>query len=446
MKEILKKFVLERRLFLTEIENDKEFINLRLENKSQKNVGFLAIIIILELVLGGSGRLITFGSFLSLRYILFFIAFVYFILKCRINNFKIKKNLFYIDIIVFFFAFTFAIANGILSGYEIGDIIKSSKGYLYLLIYFPISLLIDNKEKSKQIFKLFLNSSVVLAIVALTIFVFFYFDHTKYHLFTPILNKLDYGYIALRGGLPAVFLKTSPMIAIAFVLLLVHYINLKTERNFKNIIKLSILLFGIVSTMSMGLWVATFVGVMLTIVLSKGKYKVVGLATVILLMSFAYYFLSEYINVSITNRLNSNDSSFIIKFDQFFRLIENWSNRLIFGNGFGIEITFLTDLGSRTMINFELFWLQLLVNMGLVGFIIYIKMFIKSIFYSIKTINAISFEESLHIKSLIVGLVVLAIISSVNPFLNNPIGIGYLVIVMNTISTYSKDLKKGALN
>lgn len=431
---------------MSEIESYKELNGLKPNNMKQNSVNFLAIIIILELVLGGSGRLITFGSILTLRYIIFFIAVNYFILKLMVNNFKIKENLFYIDIVFFFFFFAFAIANGILNGYQISNVIVASQGYLYLLIYLPISLLIDNKEKSKKIFQLFINSAVVLSLVSLTIFVIFYFDNTKAYLFTTILSKLDYGYIALRGGLPAVFLKTSPFIAIAFVHLLVQYINLKNEKNFINIVKLSILLFGIVSTMSMGIWIATFVGVLLVIILSKGKSKLLGLILIVLLMGVVYYFLSDYIMVSLTNRLSIEDSSFIIKFDQLFRLIENWRNKLIFGNGFGIEITFLTELGRRTMVNFELFWLQLLVNMGLIGFIVYIKIFIKSMYLSIKISKVSSFIERQHLKSLIIGLVVLAIISSVNPFLNNPIGIGYLVIVMSTISTYSIDLKNKVIN
>lgn len=411
-----------------------------------KKLSLFAIIIIMELVLGGSGRLITFGSFISLRYILFLIAILYFIFICIVGKFKIQKNMFYIDVIVFFVMFSVAVANGIVHGYGIGNVIKSSQGYLYLLMYFPMSILINTKEKSKQAFRLFINCAVILAIVSLAIFVFFYFDHTMHETFSPILTKFDYGYIALRGGLPAVFLKTSPLIAVAFVLLLLSFINLKSERTLIQLIKLLILFVGLVSTMSMGIWVATFAGVFLTILSSKGKYKVIGLVTIVIITSIAYYLLSGYIATSLTNRLSTDDSSYIIKLDQAYRLLESWGKRVFFGNGFGIKITFLTDLGSRTMINFELFWLQLLVNMGLIGFAVYIKIFIKSAYYTLKISKVICFKESMHLKSLIVGLIVLAIISSVNPFLNNPIGLGYLVIVMTTISTYSKELKYETIN
>lgn len=411
-------------------------------NLKHDKLSLFAVIIIAELVLGGSGRLVTFGSFLSLRYILFISAILYFVFTCIINKFEIQKNMFYVDVLAFFTMFSIAIVLGIVHEYGMGNIIKSAQGYLYLLMYFPMSKLINTKEKSKQAFRLFINCAVVLALITLAIFVVFYLNPAVQETLSPLLTKFDYGYIALRGGLPAVFLKTSPLIAVAFMLLLLYFINLKSERTPIQLAKLMILFVGLLATMSMGIWVATFVGVFLTILFSKGKYKVIGLVTIVIIAGIAYYLLSGYIATSLSNRLSTNDSSYIIKLDQAYQLIRNWGNRLFFGNGFGIEITFLTELGSRTMINFELFWLQLLVNMGLIGFAVYIKMFIKSAFYSFKISKVISFEESLHLKSIIVGLIVLAIISSVNPFLNNPIGIGYLVIVMTTISAYSKELKK----
>ncbi len=442
----LRNILLRKEVFLSEIISNKESINLKTENRNQRSASLLLIIIILEWVLGGSGRLITFGSFFSIRYIIFLIAGIYFILKCEINNFKIRKDLFYFDVFLFFYVFIFAIANGILSGYEVGNVIKSSQGYLYLLMYFPLALLINNKRRVKQIFWLFINGAVVLALITLTIFILFYFNHSMGQVLSPILNKLDYGYIALRGGLPAVFLKSSPLVAIAFILLLIQFINLKKELNIKNFIKILVLFFGILATMSMGIWIATFVGVLLAIAISKRKYRLMGLVAVFLLICFAYFFLSDYINIALTNRLSSSDSSSIIKFDQLITLLQTWSDRLIFGNGFGIEITFSTILGTRTMINFELFWLQLLVNMGLIGFIVYIKIFVKSIYYSIKISKKIPFKDALLIKSLIVGLVMLSIISSVNPFLNNSIGIGYLIIVLATISVYFRDLKNEVIN
>ncbi|MGB3159725.1 MAG: hypothetical protein WBA84_00610 [Carnobacterium sp.] len=424
---------------MIEIKSNKEMINLSLIKQDQSKLSLLAIIIVIELVLGGSGRVITIGSFISLRYFLFFIAVCYFVMKCFINDFKIKNNLFYFDIMVFFFIIFIAIAHGIFSGYELSNVIKSSQGYFYLLMYFPMSLLINNKKKSKKVYWLFINCSVILAIITFVIFLLFYLNHSLYYVFTPILDDLNYGYISLRGGLPAVFLKSSPLIAVSFILLLIQYINLKTEKNYINILKLIVLLFGIVSTMSMGLWIATLIGVLLTINLSKGKYKLLGLILVILLMGVSYYFLSDYITTTIGARLSSNDSSFIIKYDQFFRLIKTWSKGLVFGNGFGIEITFMTELGSRAMINFELFWLQLLVNMGLIGFFVYIRLFIKSFYYTFKMRKKLNFEDSIQLKSLNIGLIVLIVISSVNPFLNNPIGIGYLIIVLSTISVYFKE-------
>lgn len=431
--------LVEGSLLLNVIAENKELINKESENNKKENISLLATIIVIELVLGGSGRLITIGPYVSIRYILFFVAIIYLLFKYVSRRFRIKKNVFYIDILLFMYVIIFSIGIGLMCGYEINNVLISSKGYLYILMYIPFSIIIDNKGKSKQIYRLFINCSVILALITLTIFVFFYFDDAVYPFLSPILRKFDYGYIALRGGLPAVFMKTSPFMAITFIIVLINFVNIEKEKNIYNIFKLMILLLGIFATMSMGIWIATFIGVIIAIVLFSGKKKIMGIATIGLLVVISLLFLSEYITVSLANRLSSTDSSFIIKFDQLLTLFRLWLEKPMFGYGLGLEITFQTELVSRTMVNFELFWIQILVNMGLIGLVVFLRMFTKPIYYTKKLSEEISFEESIQLKSLIIGLIVLSVISSVNPFLNNPIGIGYLIIVMSTVSAYLSD-------
>ena len=101
----------------------------------------------------------------------------------------------------------------------------------------------------------------------------------------------------------------------------------------------------------------------------------------------------------------------------------------------------MTELGYREMINFELLWLQLLVNMGLLWFITYLNVIVKSIVESKRISRFLSEFEKINLKGCNIGLITLCIISSVNPFLNNPIGIGYLVILMCIINAYKITIK-----
>ena len=129
--------------------------------------------------------------------------------------------------------------------------------------------------------------------------------------------------------------------------------------------------------MSMGIWLATFFSVILVIYISKGKFKINGIIVVSILSIMILLILKDYVLISIANRLNSTDSSYIVKLDQLVNLINIWLENAVFGKGFGFEVMFSTALGSRTMVNFELFWIQLLVNMGLIGFASYLSIFVK---------------------------------------------------------------------
>jgi len=421
------------------LSNEQEVTAANEINRKKQKVNLLAVIIIIELVLGGSGRLIAFGSLLTIRYILFLFALAYFAASFVKNKFTLKRKAFYIDIILFFFMFFVSLASGIYRGYDLGNILRTSQGYLYLLIYFPFSIMINNTEKSKKMHTLFANCTVVLAIISIAIFVIFKLNPSSYSIITPILNRFNYGYIAMRGGLPAVFLKTSPYMAIGFIIFLFQFINIKDKRNITNLIKLLLLLIGCIATMSMGIWIAVFVGVFLVIVLSEGKYKRAAIISIAFISVIIMVLFLGYISESLGNRLSTSDSSYIVKFNQLLTLIDYWAKHPLLGNGFGVEVTFTSELGTREMINFELFWVQILVNMGILGFLLYSNIIVKALYYSIRTWKDIPKNDMVLIKSLGVGLIALCIVSSVNPFLNNPIGIGYLILVLSTISVYTKE-------
>lgn len=407
----------------------------------KKKLNILAVIIIVELVLGGSGRLIAFGTFLSLRYLLFFIAILYYIFFVFRNNLNIRRNIFFKPIIIFLIFYFFSISNGLIKGYEIGDVIKSSQGFLYIFMILPFTIFIDNKEKANQAIKIFINSTIILGIIALLIYVLFSISPGNYSIITKWLDKFNYGYISIRNGLPAVFLKGTPYLVIAFNIELFRYINM-TERSYKSIINMSILFLAILATISMGAWIALFVGIILCIFLSNGKKNILIIFAIVIAGILIYYIFSDYIGKIIELRISSNDSSYIIKSNQLHVLIKTWLNNFLFGNGFGVKVNFMTQLGYREMINFELFWLQLLVNMGLCGFLAYLNIIVKNIIESKRNISFLDEFEKINLKACNIGLITLCIISSVNPFLNNPIGIGYVVILMCIINAYRRDIKQ----
>lgn len=408
--------------------------------KRNDHFNFLLFLVLLELVLGGSGRMLVYGSFITLRYLIFIMSMLYFAYRTITFGYIIKKDIFYLDILLFLLVIIFSSINGLLRNHDFSDVIKNLQGYLYILMYFPLSLIINTPKKAIKAKKIFINASVVLSIVSLIIFMVFYLDNSFYYVISPILDKYTYGYISLRYGLPAVFLKTCPYIAISFILLFYEIIYLKISRKILVYVKLLILMFGSTITMSVGIWISVFIGLFFIFIIAKGKYRLISIIAILAIAVVLIALLYDYIIVVLNSRFSVTDSSYIIKKDQLFVLFKHWLDNVFIGKGFGYKIVFNTIYGERFMLNYELFWLQVLLNMGICGILIYFKIFYKLYFKTKKLFFKLYLYEKVHLSSLLVGLLMLCVVSSVNPFLNNPIGIGYMLLVMVSVSAYYKNI------
>jgi len=165
-------------------------------------INVLPFIIVYELVLGGSGRVIMLSSQITIRYFLFFIAMLYYFIVIFNDIFKYKlslkalikkrlnRNL--VFLIIFLFLFLYAIFNGYRNGNTISDIFTSSKGFFYILMLFPFSLFVDSKEKAKKLVKAFINYTVILAIITFVIFIIYGLNNETYNIFGVVLNKWSY--------------------------------------------------------------------------------------------------------------------------------------------------------------------------------------------------------------------------------------------------------------
>lgn len=429
-------------------------------------INILPYIIIYELVLGGSGRVIMLTNQITIRYFLYFIALLYYFIvimkdifvdKLSIKDLvkkRINRTLIYL--LIFFTLFLYAIFNGYKNGNPISDIFESSKGFLYILMLFPFSVFVDSKEKAKKLVRVFINATVILAIITFIIFIIYGLYNESYNVFGVLLNKWSYGYIALRSGFPAVFMKTSPYMAVALIFELNMFINGVEKKTKRKMFNIFILIEGIICTMSMGIWIATAVGfglVVLTSILNRknirtehGKSIFVELLPMIIIVVITQIIFNQifddYIVSVIDNRIDSADSSFVVKSDQLIKLTSVWLEDIFFGKGYGVRIFFeLGKFRSESMIQFELFWNQLLVNMGLVGFVSYMLLIFEPVlvFFNGMIKKRYKGEDVIFILSLCIGIFMMCIISSVNPFMNNPIGIGYLVLFLSTINLYRKN-------
>ncbi|HZK54079.1 MAG TPA: O-antigen ligase family protein [Desulfosporosinus sp.] len=417
--------------------------SLKLQPKSNSRLNVLVYIVLIEMVLGGSGRVITAGP-LTLKYALFLIALIYFAVATLTIPYKIdERNMFYGPVFVFLALLFLSIANGLLHGYPVGDVLSATQGYLYLLMILPFTLFINKIEQVREVLRVINASALVLAILSIIIFIFLYIAPAQvYSIVNPFLVNTSYGALEPSGVLPRVFFRTDPFIALAFIHELFTYVNRPDQRTIRSIVKMVILLIGCLTTMTMGLWVALGVGIALCIAFSPGKNKLYMLLVMMFVAMIIFIPFANSIQQIVLKRFSQSDSSFIIKLDQLYTMLNVWIHNFFFGTGYGVKIIFDNGVMYREITKFELSWLELLVCMGITGFTSFSYILTKTFLNGLRAASLSAEHHAIQIKAMITGVIMLCVISLVNPFLNNPIGLGYLIIVMCSVNVYYKTLNR----
>lgn len=166
--------------------SSKEEVVINLLKK--KKICFLGLLVVLDLIYGGAGRVISFGP-LTPRYLLFLFAMFFFSVDILKRGFKTPRNLFYAPLFTFFALYLVAIINGILRGNPLENIVFASQGYLYLFMLLPFTVFIDSKEKALQVVKIFNIGAVVLAALTICLFVLIKVEPGMFGIINIVLQK-----------------------------------------------------------------------------------------------------------------------------------------------------------------------------------------------------------------------------------------------------------------
>ncbi|MDZ7798395.1 MAG: O-antigen ligase family protein [Patescibacteria group bacterium] len=113
-----------------------------------------------------------------------------------------------------------------------------------------------------------------------------------------------------------------------------------------------------------------------------------------------------------------------------------------FGSGFGTLITFKSLIPGTELTEYisvylyEWAYLDIIVKIGLLGFLAYlyfISFIYKTGHYTLKYLKN---NDYILIKSLLAGLISLLVIHLTTPYLNHPLGIGYILIIASVFYYY----------
>lgn len=425
----------------------------------------LAIYIALaELFIGGMGYLFSFdlnGAQISIRIAFFLILLAAWFKDVILHrDFTFIKSKFAIAYGALFFFLALALVNALARGNELSNIFFDFNAYLFFA-YLPVFYrFIKDKKDWQNIYAIFLASFVWLCLK--TLLVLYFFSHGIEWAIWPLyhwVRNTGIGEITLiTSNVYRVFFQSHIYVLIgmaifATILFLYRHKQTGLEKH---------LMFG-----------AMILGAATVLISASRSFWAGALACLPLIAYFAYYrrigilkFIKRsFIGVlaigfgllllfSITKfpfpdpgdgsfgtlfrqRANiSDEAAAASRWNLLPKLWQGIAESPIIGRGFGATITYVTNdpriraispTGEYTTYAFEWGLLDLWYKLGLLGLLAYLYLLTKLIASGIK--KYVQNKHQIVAISLVCGLIVLFVTNFFTPYLNHPLGIGYILLL-----------------
>jgi O-antigen ligase len=429
-----------------------------------KKTSFIIYIPLLELFVGSHGHLMDLninGFTISLRLAIFVLAFlagIIYLLKRK--RFDFLKSSYLIPILVYLLMLILGIVIALFKNRGLIDIFFDLNGYLFILIL-PIFYQITKDQKIfKNLFYIFLAGSFFFSFK--TILTFYIFSHHFSGINLTILYEWlrdsRVGEITIvNPSFFRIFFQSQIYILISFIITFC-LLNFKREIVDKkdkgllitlNILNLSALLISLSRSYWVGLAVFLFT-LFIWLIVKKVRFlniiKVYSKFIAITILSVFFIFLLVKIpytdadlDALFAKRLTSGEAASNSRLELLPHMLEKIKAQSILGNGLAQEITYMSHDprnrneknpdGTVTTYSFEWGWLSIWMKFGILGLLTYLYLILKILIDSVKlAMKKWPQSEGILIISLALSLITISVIHIFSPYLDHPLGIGFIVM------------------
>ncbi len=425
-------------------------------------------ILLAELFIGSKGYLFSLEfneTLISIRIGLFLIIFsVWFVnfLKTKNKkeyfNFKFNKNYLWLGIVILW-----SFVWGIIRGNNFGNVFLDFNNWLYFLLILPFfSVAKNNDNFLKNILTILIASVLWIGIKSLILL--YIFSHEFIWALPEVykwVRDTGVGEVTFAGGgFWRVFIQSQVYSLLTFFIIfpffnLHNYLISNKISSFKLKIKknnllnpyfliLTACLTTILLSFSRSYWVALIFTLLIyyfVILFLKIKFldflKINVKIIIITIISFAIVFLVINLPPKIDGgnlasmlgkRATEMEASSSSRINQLKPLLREIAKHPVIGSGFGTTVTYFSNdprivpetagqTGEFTTYSFEWGYLDLILKFGVVGFCIYLFL----IFKILRKLFDLRFGFFLALISLL-------IVNIFSPYLNHPLGIGFLIL------------------
>ncbi len=447
-----------------------------------------------ELMIGSQGYLFYFDLFnfkTSIRLGIFLIVFFVWFFK----YFKVKESLnlpergkIYISFILFLIMIGIGVINGFFHGNELKNIFFDFNGYLYFGLFFIFLDVFIGLAQIINFLKILFATLIYVSIkIFFTLYIFTHGFENLIDLFYAWIRDTRVGEITWAGGnFFRIFLQSQiySLISIFIITCLILALLVLHKEKFKKIFKnkyfIYLYLILIISqtliliSFSRSFWLGVlsgfaalfiylafwqrqkFIKIIQLIILSFCA-GVLSLSLMLLIVNFPIPKPSGIFTASmISERLKTitGEAGVSSRWNLLPILIAKNKENLLLGSGFGTTVTYQTEdpriknetnpEGWYTTYTFEWGYLDTITEIGIIGLLTYI-VFIGQIF-NLGLKNIEKGKLNLLNVGFLLGLVVLLVTHAFSPYLNHPLGIGYLMVTASIFKIINKKQEQALEN
>jgi len=384
----------------------------------------------------------------------------------RRDGFRYKIQLKpYAYFIPLFFFIIWGLISGWLNHNSFNNIFFDFNGWLYFLLLFPLASCIYRDSRLPtpgtggqvsvhQISQVFVACLAWLSFK--TFLLLFIFSHNiiglTYELYRWVRASGVGEITQMQGGFYRVFFQSHIYILIGLFILLIFLAD-QTFKDKKRVMGYGLwvtcLLSTIIISFSRSFWVGSIVGLLIYFGFLIKEYnwqkvfKILGLLllsvitsilVIIAIVNFPYPDPLGGFNTAslLSERLTeTNESAISSRWQLLPELWQEIKQTPILGQGFGATVTYFTKdprvlesnpSGEYTTYAFEWGFLDIWLKLGILGLLAYLVLIGKIVYDGFKK------RANSLILGLTIGLIVISAVSFFSPYLNHPLGIGYIIL------------------
>ncbi len=421
-------------------------------------------VVIAELVVGSQGYLLgitspTVSLRLGLFAVIMFATVVSMIRERHIQLFHTHYWKWYLALVC---VLVIATITALLYGNDPKTIFLDANGYLFLAMILPFTQALRTKQDLYKMIAVWLAGVVIL--ILQTALVLFVFSHpTAFNYYLPDLYRwlrdFRLAEITVQANqFTRVFFQSHLYIVLAFIFASVAYIKGWRQRWILPLLSATLTL--ILISYSRSFWVATLGMIMLLAVLAGKQFwkylllviggGIVGFVSTLAIINLPLFSAGSNVDASalLTDRTSNltTDVGGGSRMALLKPLAQASVQHPLLGSGFGTTVTYATKdpralatntTGLYTTYAFEWGYLDLWLKLGLFGTVIYLFILmglITRLFVQARQTTLIVNQVVLLTAAF--GLVAVSTIHFLTPYLNHPLGLGWMILATTIAAIY----------